>query len=144
MKKKVLATAITISLLAVGTGAYTYNEKVEAAQLEQQRIQTVEKAEKAVKALYNSDRTALASGLESKLKAAEAAVKKVGDSGEKSLLSKEISNAHEISNIQSEVSSILKNGVVVEKASEKQVKTVSEKVSQVKDWNEAIYSLLTK
>lgn len=29
MKKKVLATAITISLLAVGTGAYTYNEKVE-------------------------------------------------------------------------------------------------------------------
>lgn len=144
MKKKVLISAIAISLLAVGTGAYAYNEKVEAAQLEQQRIQTVDKAENAVAALYTSDKTALATDLENKLKAAKAAVKKVEDTKVKSLLTEKISNAEEISTIQSEVSNILKNGVVDEKASEKQVESISKKLGQVKDWNESIYNSLSK
>lgn len=144
MKKKVLISAIAISLLAVGTGAYAYNEKVEAAQLEQQRIQTVDKAENAVSALYTSDKTALATDLKNKLKAAKAAVKKVEDTNVKSLLTEKISHAEEISTIQSEVSSILKNGVVDEKASEKQVESISKKVSQVKDWNESIYNSLSE
>lgn len=144
MKKKVLISAIAISLLAVGTGAYAYNEKVEAAQLEQQRIQTVDKAENAVSALYTSDKTALATDLKNKLKAAKAAVKKVEDTNVKSLLTEKISHAEEISTIQSEVSNILKNGVVDEKASEKQVASISKKVSQVKDWNDSIYNSLSK
>jgi len=144
MKKKVLISAIAISLLAVGTGAYAYNEKVEAAQLEQQRIQTVDKAENAVAALYTSDKTALATDLENKLQAAKAAVKKVEDTKVKSRLTEKISNAEEISTIQSEVSNILKNGVVEEKASEKQVESISKKLGQVKDWNESIYNSLSK
>ena len=144
MKKKVLISAIAISLLAVGTGAYAYNEKVEAAQLEQQRIQTVDKAENAVSALYTSDKTALATDLKNKLKAAKAAVKKVEDTNVKSLLTEKISNAEEISTIQSEVSNILKIGVVDEKASEKQVESISKKLGQVKDWNESIYNSLSK
>ncbi|WP_382549263.1 hypothetical protein [Streptomyces sp. NPDC057131] len=144
MKKKVLISAIAISLLAVGTGAYAYNEKVEAAQLEQQRIQTVDKAENAVAALYTSDKTALATDLENKLQAAKAAVKKVENTKVKSRLSEKITNAEEIFTIQSEVSNILKNGVVDEKASEKQVESISKKLGQVKDWNESIYNSLSK
>uniref|UniRef100_UPI003F4978AD hypothetical protein n=1 Tax=Niallia taxi TaxID=2499688 RepID=UPI003F4978AD len=144
MKKKVLISAIAISLLAVGTGVYAYNEKVEAAQLEQQRIQTVDKAENAVSALYTSDKTALATDLKNKLKAAKTAVKKVEDTKAKSLLTEKISNAEEISTIQSEVSNILKNGVVDEKASEKQIESISKRVSQVKDWNKSIYNSLSK
>ncbi|MED4041021.1 hypothetical protein [Niallia taxi] len=144
MKKKVLISAIAISLLSVGTGAYAYNKKVEAAQLEQQRIQTVDKAENAVSALYTSDKTALATDLKNKLKAAKAAVKKVEDTKVKSLLTEKISNAEEISTIQSEVSNILKNGVVDEKASEKQVESISKKLGQVKDWNNSIYNSLSK
>lgn len=144
MKKKVLISAIAISLLAVGTGAYAYNEKVEAAQMEQQRIQTVDKAENAVSALYTSDKTALATDLKNKLEAAKAAVKKVEDTNVKSLLTEKISHAEEIATIQSEVSNILKNGVVDEKASEKQVASISKKVSQVKDWNDSIYNSLSE
>lgn len=144
MKKKMIIRALAFTLLAgTTTGVYAYNQKAqaaEAAKLEQIRIKT--NAEKSVDSLYNDTKTRLADNLESKIKKAEGAVKKIKDDNKKDQLLKDIEEVKEIAGIQQKVYSTLQNGVLVETTTEKQLATLNQELLSIKDKNNAIYNHL--
>ncbi|MGG0888904.1 hypothetical protein [Cytobacillus horneckiae] len=145
MNKKIVAGMVAVSLLAgTGTGVYAYNQKVEAEQLEQLKIENLEDAKLAVDSLYNSSKTRLSEDVLEKLQVAEKTVEKLDDSKQKSSLLKEIKDVKEISEVQEEVYSTLNNSVLVEDVTEEQLEDILANIVVIKEINEPIYKHLSE
>lgn len=145
MNKKIIAGMVAISLLAgTGTGVYAYNQKVEAEQLEQLKIENLEDAKLAVDSLYDSSKTRLSEDVLEKLKIAENAVGKLDDSKQKSSLLNEIKDVKEISEVQEKVYSTLNNNVLVEDVTEEQLEDILAHLVVIKEINEPIYKYLSE
>lgn len=145
MKKKIIIGTLALTLLAgTATGVYAYNQKVqaaEAAKLEQIRMET--DAEKSVDSLYNKSKTMLADDLETKIKNAEGTVKKLEDHTKKDQLLREIEEVKEIAAIQQKVYRTLRDGVLIETVTEKQLASLNQELLGMKNKNNAIYNHLT-
>lgn len=146
MKKKVIIGLVVFTLIAgTGTGVYAYNQKVQAAEMEKLRVETLKKAEYAVDSLYNKDHTTmLAEDIEKKIQLAEKAVAKVKEEKDKYQLSKEITEVKDIAKIQESVYSTLENGVMTDSVTIDQLNEISQNLKIVKNKNESIYNHLTK
>lgn len=147
MKKRILLYSSIALILGSGIGGFAYNQKVEAeeAKQEQIRVENREDAEKSIAALYSKDKASLTDeDFESKLKKAKTAIDKVADSKGKKQLLEALNQAEEISKLDSEVTTLIKNGVVDKKATLEQVEDLTKRVAEVKDWNESIFNTLSK
>ena len=133
MNKKLVAGFLSVALITVtGTGVYSYNQKVEAAQ-------NLEYAEIAVDSLYNSDRSMLAEDIEKKIRKAELAVNQVEEGEVKEELLKEISEVKELADVQQEIYSILENGVLAEAISTKNIEELNQRLNKIKGYNDSVY-----
>lgn len=147
MKKKILLYSSIALILGSGIGGFAYNQKVEAeeAKQEQIRVENKEVAVKAIAALYSKDKAALTDeDFESKLQKAKTAIEKVTDSKGKKQLLDALNQADELNKLDSEVASLIKNGVVDKKATLEQVQDLTKRIAEVKEWNESIFNTLSK
>jgi peptidoglycan DL-endopeptidase CwlO len=143
MKKKIAISAFTLSLLVGGTGIYAYNHAMEAAQLKQLKLETLQDARKAVDSLYNSKRTRLSENIEKKIETANKAVNKLQEDSEKHELIREISRVEKIAKVQYEVYSTIENGSITENLTAEHLDTITQKLIVIKSISGPIYAHLS-
>lgn len=143
MKKKIISGTIAVSLVVGGTSIYAYNQHVQSVELEQFRLETLNNAQSFVESFYNEDKTLLAEDLTiQKIDQALLEIEKVDNLQTKELLYQEVHQVREMFEVQTEVYSLLVNGVVVDTISTIQLDDISKNLTNIKNYNESIYHYL--
>lgn len=145
-KKIILSTIITI-IVGIGIG-FAYLNHVQKVKAEEQKMiveqnkQLIKSAKEVVGSLYTNDKKeALAEDIsDEKIQEALTKAQQVKDTSSKKSLVKEINNVSFLFNVQTDIKSLLIDGVLIEDVDEAKLADLSKSVDKAKNINDKIYS----